>query len=128
MHFESLSSSISYFDPSSTAPMITYESDISGHYLCKANCRVAQLPILQPPTIQVGVANGSKSTAIHIRCLPVPQLSEQASEVLGYVQDDNTNVIYNDCPAEWIRQVIEYAVSDGEPLLSDGNRKQKKSS
>ena len=60
----------------------------------------------------------------------VPQLSEQVSEVLGYVEDDNTNVIYKDCHAEItrIRQVVEYATSDGEPLLSDGNRKQKKSS
>ena len=57
-------------------------------------------------------------------------LAEQVSEVLGYVEDNNANVIYNDCPAEItrIRQVIEYAVSDGEPLLSDGNLKQKKSS
>jgi hypothetical protein len=59
----------------------------------------------------------------------VPQLSERASEVLGYVKDDNANVIYNDCPAEItrIRQVIEYAVSEEEPLFSDGNCKQKKS-
>ena len=60
----------------------------------------------------------------------VPQLSERASAVLGYIEDNNANVIYNDCPVEItrIRQAIEYAVSEGEPLLSDGNRKQNKSS
>jgi hypothetical protein len=60
----------------------------------------------------------------------VLQFSERASEVLGFIKEDTANVIYNDCPVNITRicQVIEYAVSEGEPLLSDGYRKQEKSS
>jgi uncharacterized protein YuzB (UPF0349 family) len=58
----------------------------------------------------------------------VLQLSHQASEVLGYVEDDNANVIYYDCLTEILRicQHIMYAVSEEEPLLYGGNCKQKK--
>ena len=50
-----------------------------------------------------------------------PQLSDCASQMLQYVQDDMNNVIYNDSPQEitLVRQLIEAAANHGEQLPSD---------
>ena len=50
-----------------------------------------------------------------------PQLSECASQLLQYVQDDMNNLIYNDLPQEItiVRQLIEAVANHGEQLPSD---------
>jgi len=117
---------------------LTFELKSYKHYVrvfseLKAKCGAIGGVVLSWPALQAGTK--ARMFLPHYLLIKefvhtVPQLSRRASEVLGYVEDDNLNVIYNDCPAEIprIRQVVEYAASEGEPLLSDGNRKQKKSS
>jgi hypothetical protein len=105
---------------------LTFELKSYKHYVrvfseLKAKCGANGGVVLSWPALQAGMNYLLIKEFVHT----VPQLSERASEVLGYAEDDNTNIIYNDCPAEITRicQVVEYAASDGEPLLSDGNRK-----
>jgi hypothetical protein len=50
--------------------MITYDSGADGHYISKKDRREAGLPILQPSTQKVGVANGGTSNAKYIIQLP----------------------------------------------------------
>jgi len=59
--------------------MITYNSGADGHYLSKRDRKSVGLPIIQPSTKRVGVANGGTSTARHISCLPFKQLSDRAT-------------------------------------------------
>lgn len=72
--------------------------------------------VLSWPVIQTG-------SAYERVCTHSFSLTDQAREVLGYVEDYNENIIYNDCPAKIpkICQIDGYTVSEGEPLLSDGN-------
>ena len=58
--------------------MITYDSGANGHYLCKANCINAGLPILKPSIKCIGIANGTTSHARHVSRLPFSQLSPSA--------------------------------------------------
>ncbi len=53
----------------------------------------------------------------------VPQLLDQAREEFCYVEDCNENIICNNCLAKIAKicQIDEFTVSEGEPVLSDGN-------
>ena len=79
VHFNN-QSQVRHYNPTSHVPMITYDSGADGHYVCEADHLQAGLPILRPSTKQVGVANGSISTASHVCQLPFPQLSATATE------------------------------------------------
>ncbi len=58
--------------------MVTYDSGADGHYISEKDRRKAGLPILQPSTQKVGVANGGTSNAKYVTQLPFQQLSAQA--------------------------------------------------
>ena len=58
---------------------VTYDSGTDRHYLNKTDRVHAGLPILKPPTKQVGVANGGASVGTHVTRLPFTQLYHKAS-------------------------------------------------
>jgi hypothetical protein len=60
--------------------MITYDSGANGHYISKKDQRKAGLPILQPITRKVGVANGGTSNAKCVTQLLFRQLSAQSRQ------------------------------------------------
>jgi hypothetical protein len=60
--------------------MITYDSGANGHYISEKDQREAGLPILQPSTQKVGVANGGTSNAKYVTQLPFQKLSAQSRQ------------------------------------------------
>ena len=70
---------VQIFQDKEIMAMITYNSGTDGHYLSKRNRKSVGLPIIQPSTKQVSVANGGTSTARHVSHLPFKQLSDQAA-------------------------------------------------
>ena len=50
--------------------MVIYDSGADGHYIIEKDRHKAGLPILQPSTRKVGVANGGTSKAKYITQLP----------------------------------------------------------
>ncbi len=60
--------------------MITYDSGSNGNYLRKKDCVKAGLPILQPSTHMVGVANGGTSQVQHVTQLPFHKQSVRARQ------------------------------------------------
>jgi hypothetical protein len=69
---------IHHYNSHATTPLITFDSGADSHYLSETDRLVAGLPILRPSSRQVGVTNGSTSTARYISQLPFPQLSPNA--------------------------------------------------
>eukprot|EP00804_Cyclotella_cryptica_P013560 CCRYP_012915-RA/>CCRYP_012915-RA protein AED:0.35 eAED:0.35 QI:0/-1/0/1/-1/1/1/0/404 len=86
--------------------MLTYNSGANGHYLSKADCLSAGLPILRPSAKRVGVAYGSTSVGKHATALPFPLLSHMATSAdlfddfptslmsVGKTADDGTIPIF----------------------------------
>jgi hypothetical protein len=60
--------------------MVTYNSGANGHYISKKDRRNTGLPILQPSTRKVEVANGGTSNTKYVTQLPFQQLSAQAMQ------------------------------------------------
>eukprot|EP00804_Cyclotella_cryptica_P012279 CCRYP_013859-RA/>CCRYP_013859-RA protein AED:0.31 eAED:0.31 QI:0/0/0/0.8/0.25/0.2/5/0/913 len=69
---------IRHYDSQATTPLITFDSGADSHHLSKTDRLAAGLPNLRPSSQQVGIANGSTSTARYVSQLPFPQLSPNA--------------------------------------------------
>jgi hypothetical protein len=60
--------------------MLMYDSRADGHYISEKDQCKAGLPILQPSTQKVGVANGGTSYVKYVTQLPFQQLSAQSRQ------------------------------------------------
>eukprot|EP00804_Cyclotella_cryptica_P000999 CCRYP_012348-RA/>CCRYP_012348-RA protein AED:0.11 eAED:0.11 QI:0/0/0/1/1/1/3/0/1327 len=120
---------IRHFDSQATTPLITIDSGADSHYLPETDRLAAGLSILRPSTRQVGVANGSTSTAKYVSQLPFPQLSPNAVLADSFVDfpqslmsvgktcDDGTIAIFTQSGVTVHKDTDVLITCQGEPLL-----------
>eukprot|EP00804_Cyclotella_cryptica_P018636 CCRYP_011439-RA/>CCRYP_011439-RA protein AED:0.52 eAED:0.52 QI:0/0/0/0.5/1/1/2/0/345 len=118
-----------HFDSQATTPLITFDSGADSHYLSETDHLAAGLPILRSSTRQVGVANGSTSTAKYVSQLPFPQLSPnavladsfvnfpQSLMSLGKTCDDGTVAIFTQSGVTVHKDTDVLITCQGKPLL-----------
>ena len=111
------------FQDKEIAAMITYDSGADGHYLSKRYCINVGLPIVQPSSKRVGVANGGTST------LPFKQLSNRAASAdsfedfpsslmsVGKTSDDGTISIFTKEGVTVHKEQDVLITCKGEPML-----------
>eukprot|EP00804_Cyclotella_cryptica_P030326 CCRYP_011862-RA/>CCRYP_011862-RA protein AED:0.33 eAED:0.33 QI:0/0/0/1/0.66/0.75/4/0/887 len=120
---------IRHFDSQATTPLITFDSGADSHYLSKTDRLAVGLPILRSSTRQVGVANGSTSTAKYVSQLPFPQLSPNAVLADSFVDfpqslmsvgktcDDGTVAIFTQSGVTVHKDADVLITCQGKPLL-----------
>ena len=111
------------------AAMMTYDSGMDGHYLSERNRKSVGLPILQPSTKQVSVANGGTSTAQHASHLLFQQLSNRAASAdsfnnfpsllmsIGKTSDNGTISIFTKDGVTVHKEQDVLITCKGEPIL-----------
>jgi hypothetical protein len=94
------------FDIDQQPIMVTYDSGADGHYLSERDRKTASLPIPKHSNKRVGVANGGSSKAKFVTRLPIPLLSNKATQAdlfadfpsslmnVGKTADDGTISIF----------------------------------
>eukprot|EP00804_Cyclotella_cryptica_P008989 CCRYP_003095-RA/>CCRYP_003095-RA protein AED:0.22 eAED:0.22 QI:0/0/0/1/1/1/7/0/754 len=120
---------VRHYDPQATAPMITFDSGADCHYLLETNRITAGLPILQPSSKQVSVANGGTRKAHHVSHLPFPQLSTNAALAdsfddfpqplmsVGKTCDNSTIAIFTQAGVTVHKETDVLLTCRGKPLL-----------
>jgi hypothetical protein len=108
---------------------ITYNSGSNGNYLSKKDRVKAGLPILQPSTRMVGVANGGTSQAQHVTQLPFHKLSARVRQAdsfqdfqtslmsMGKTSDDGTISVFTKTGVTVFKEEDVLITCKGEPIL-----------
>ncbi len=109
--------------------MITYNSGADGHYISKKDQRKAGLPILQPSTRKVGVANVGTSNAKYVTQLPFQQLSAQSRQAdtfqdfpkslmsVGKTADEGTASVFTKDGVNVFKEEDVLIKCKGKPIL-----------
>jgi len=120
---------VQIFQDKEIAAMITYDSGTDGHYLSERDCKCVGLPIIQPSTKRVGVANGGTITAGHVSRLPFKQLSDRAASAdsfddfprslmsVGKMANDGTVSIFTKEGVTVHKEQDVLITCKGEPIL-----------
>jgi hypothetical protein len=109
--------------------MLTYDSGANGHYISKQDQRKAGLPILQPSTQRVGVANGGTSNAKYVIQLTFCKLSAQSMQAdtfqdfptslmsMGKTSDNGTVSVFTKEGINSFKEEDVFITCKGKPIL-----------